>query len=170
MSGVPPLHRALAGVAALALGLVVTGCSTGSNALTNTNYTSADGVKADSGLVGVRNLVLVSDGTGATLSGAVANNGTTADSVVSVATGTEGARLVAGTGLAIPTAGLITFGLAGTGPQAFFTGKFSPGLNVTVTVTFQHAAPLTLRVPVLPRDGYYTAVPAPSPTASAAGA
>jgi copper(I)-binding protein len=154
----------------VAVGLLA-GCSdpTGNNALTTRNYNSADGVQADSALITVRDLLLVSNGQGATVVGAFGNNGNTADSVVTIAAnGSDATVDTDGGSLQIPSGGALTFGSPTPpgGPQAFLTGTFAPGTNVPVQIVFADAKALTLQVPVLPHTGYYTAVPSPSPDTS----
>lgn len=183
MSGVTGVRRSLAVVVVgLAVGVGSTACSTSNRALTEANYVSADGVQADSGLIGVRNLLIVSDGSGGTVSGGFYNNGDTPDSVVSISAAGADASIATPTVTAAPTAGptgtggttlatgsAVVFGLPASrsGPQAYLTGQFSPGTLVRVQVVFAHAASLTLQVPVLARTGYYTTVPTAAATAVA---
>lgn len=154
--------------AAVALGVgLLAGCTdpTGSSALTARNYTSADGVMGDSGLITARNVLLVADGTGsATLSGAFGNGGNTDDSVVSMSAQGRPAAVQAGSGLALLPGGAVTFGSTSGGPQAFLTGAFQAGTTVGLRIVFADADQLVLQVPVLARTGYYTAVPTPAAT------
>ncbi len=113
MSGVAGVRRTLAAVAAgLALGVVGAGCATSNSALSQANYVPSDGVQADSGLVGVRNLLIVSDGSGGTVTGAFYNNGTAADSVVSISAGGRDATIAPG------SAGTVTSAPAAVGATA----------------------------------------------------
>lgn len=164
----------LTGVAVvLGLGLLA-GCSdsTGENALTNRNYYSADGVMGNSGLITARNVLLVSSGRGATLIGAFGNNGNAADSVTSISSQGVTATVQDPGGLSIDPAGALTFGAPETagGPQAFLTGTYVAGTTVGLTVRFATASDLVLQVPVLPHDGYYTAVPTAAATTPASAA
>lgn len=153
--------------AAVALGVgLLAGCAdpTGSNALTARNYTSADGVMGGSGLITARNVLLVSDGANsASLSGAFGNDGNSDDSVVSMSALGRPATVRPGTGLVIQPGGAVTFGGTSGGPQAFLTGSFQPGTTVGLRIVFAEATQLVLQVPILPRAGYYTAVPGPGP-------
>lgn len=164
MSGATSYRRART-CAAVALGVgLLAGCAdpTGSNALTQRNYTSADGVMGNSGLITARNVLLVSDGGGAaTLSGAFGNNGSTDDSVVSMSALGRPAAVRAGSGLMILPGGSVTFGNTTGGPQAFLSGSFQPGRTVGLRIVFADADQLVLQVPILPRTGYYTSVPVP---------
>jgi len=189
MSGVAGVRRSLAAVAAgLALGVVGAGCATSNSALSQANYVPSDGVQADSGLVGVRNLLIVSDGSGGTVTGAFYNNGTAADSVVSISVGGRDATIANGSAATVTSAPAavgttaapapaaaagpgtptpllastsVIFGLPAdrSGPQAYLTGQFPPGGLVAARVVFATARELDLQVPVLPRAGYLATVP-----------
>lgn len=164
-------RRRLAGSFAaplVALGLLTSasGCYTNNSAATQRNYQSADGVNADSGLLRVRNLQVVSAGSGGTLVGAIANDGDQQDTLTSITVRGQPARLTLAARTLVPQR-LVSFGTTG-GPQAYVAGTFTPGGLVPVVITFGQAAAVNVDVPVLPRYDYTTAVPTSgAPVASA---
>jgi hypothetical protein len=154
----PRLASALA-APVVALGLLVSAsaCYTNTNAATQRSYQPADGVDADSGLLRVRNLQVVSSGTGGTLVGAIANDGTAPDTLTAITVGGRPAQLTLASRTLVPQQ-LLSFGTT-DGPQAFVPGTYTPGGLVPVVLTFGRATAVDLQVPVLPRYDYTTSVP-----------
>lgn len=156
-----PLPRFLAGaLSALALSALA-GCGAGFDATSVAPYAPSDGVQADSGDIRVLNALVVTDdsGTAGTLSAAVVNRGTRPDRLTGVSS-PDGSVAVPATDLRGGSA--VTLG-SGTGVPATLTGLTSrAGQTVTLTFTFERAAPVTLRTLVLPATGPYAGL-APTP-------
>ncbi len=154
-------------LAALGLLAGASGCYTNTDAASQRNYQTSDGVDADSGKLRVRNLQVISDGSGGTLVGAIANDGTEQDTLASITVDGRPAQLTLAERTLVPQR-LISFGTTG-GPQAFAAGTYTPGALVPVVISFGDAAAVSVQVPVLPRYEYTSAVPtsgAPVPVAT----
>jgi hypothetical protein len=164
-------RTALAG-AAVALSITVAACGASFNAQTSKNYQPSEGTNAQSGGIGVRNLLVLAseDGKGE-LHGAVVNTGDSDDKLVSIASapadpntqntstgesasvtfsGLKETELKAGQSYTIPPA---------DGKAVTVTGG-KPGQMLKVTITFGVAGPLTVSIPVLTTDHYS---PSPRP-------
>jgi len=143
----------------VALGLLTTAsaCYTNTDAATQRNYQTSDGVNADSGKLRVRNLQLVTNGSGGTLVGAIANDGNQQDTLDSITVAGRPATLTLAEKTLVPQR-LVSFGTTG-GPQAYTPGTYTVGGLVPVVITFGTAAAVSVQVPVLERYDYLTAVP-----------
>lgn len=170
---------ALAAVAALAP--VAAGCAAGANAQTNRPYSATEGKNTavadmklrDTFILGPQPGQRLSPGDLAPLYVVLANDGTSADRLVSVTTdGTFGAAKISGGGIDIAP----TRAVRVAQQPAITLGKLAKpltgGESVKVTFTFAHAGAVSFNVPVLVRDKYFaTYPPAPAPKPShAAGA
>lgn len=153
--------------AALALA-AVTGCAASYGAETQVPYTPADGVYADSGGLKLRNLVIVSDTAGrGTLVGTIFNHGNTADALTGIQVSGGGRASLGSAPISLPAGnGTVVLG-ADTSvgkalPVTVEGDQVSAGRAVRLTFTFQEAAAVPLTVFVLPREGAYSTVPAPT--------
>ncbi|ADB30122.1 hypothetical protein Kfla_1017 [Kribbella flavida DSM 17836] len=177
----PPqaLRRAAAAGATVTLGLALAACGANFNAQTQQAYQPAEGTNADSGSVGVRNmLVLASEDGKGVLHSAIVNTGRTADTLVSIASAPADAPETGDGQVPAEQPATVTFGgvrpmtLApgaslilppATGKPFTVTGG-KPGSMIKVTITFAKAAPITASIPVLTTDHY-----SPTPRDDAGG-
>lgn len=109
----------------------------------------------------VRNLQIVSSGTDGTIVAGVANDGNTPDSIRSMTVDGRPVRFTLADTTILPQR-LVSFGTV-SGPQAFVSGTFSPGLLVPVTIVFANAGQVQVQAPVYPRYDYTSTVPTPHP-------
>lgn len=148
----PVLTPVLLALSALALSA---GCAAGNNAQTLQPYSPADGVVANSGTIRVLNALVVADATGTTgvVSLTIVNRGNRGDSLSDL-TSPEGSVDLTGTrGLSAGKA--VRFG-ATTSPAATISDlKRKPGQDITLTLSFAHSEPITLRTVVVPATGAY---------------
>ncbi|HSK25277.1 MAG TPA: hypothetical protein VK894_00015 [Jiangellales bacterium] len=177
---------ALAAIAAL-LVLALAGCA-GSDSIrlqTQDFYTAGDGVNAQAGDLGIRNLLLVATETGgdgqtpvpATVLATFANPTTEPDRLLEVRVGESSAQPDGG-GLEIPARGYASLGVEDDRLQIEGDGII-PGRFVLVTLVFEQAPETTVRALVALGEGVYadaapteqpitgfgtTATPTPSPT------
>jgi hypothetical protein len=150
-------HRTTAAVLAvpvLSLGL----SSCGFNAPTDRIYNPPVGVNEQDGTVDVLNALVVSgsDGSG-TLAVGLANNDQAEDDALAGVTG-ERVQVQVGGETTIPAGGFLNLSdgsLSVTGDQV------TPGAFVRLTFTFDRAASVTLRAPVVEAEGDYADVPLP---------
>ena len=168
---------AVAFAAVAALAPVAAGCAAGANAQTNRPYsptegknTAVSGMKLrDTFILGPRPGQKLTPGDLAPLYVVLANDGPSADRLVSVATdGTFGAAKISGGGIDIAP----TKAVRVAQKPAITLGKLAKplmgGESVKVTFTFAHAGAVSYNVPVLVRDKYFaTYPPAPKPKAKA---
>ncbi len=148
-----PVRRARPGaVAALVAGgaLLLSGCQVISPRQTDVMYDAADGVSVDVGAVQVRNLVVVADKKGGpgTISGAVANPGSTAVELTFATSETSSVKQKVEPG---QTLNLSVGGAKVTLPVV----DAAPGDVVVVTVGDAATGPAPVNVPVVPATGYY---------------
>lgn len=162
------MRRVAASVIAVSALTLTSGCALFNPVQTNVAYMPADGVSADLGQLAIRDLLLVSSGSGAAvLSGAARNAGsekvTVQMSPQGAAATTGGPELELGPHEQV---NLATKGLQLNGVQ----GK--PGSLVLITVTSSAGGTAVLRVPVLAASGpYATLTPsAPAPATTPGGA
>ncbi|GAA1594323.1 hypothetical protein GCM10009789_55470 [Kribbella sancticallisti] len=158
---------ALAG-ATVALSTAVAACGAGFGAQTLQPYQPSEGTNADSGSIGVRNmLVLASEEGKGELHGAIVNSGRADDTLSAIAIapaedGTDGAGTGGGGETAVKIENFKPADLkAGTsftlppkqGLPVTVTGA-KPGQMIRVTLTFGQAGPITTSIPVLTEDHY----------------
>jgi hypothetical protein len=160
------LRRSLAVVALVVSVSALAACSRGFSDPTDASYQPAQGVNDRAGQVDVLGAVVVSNATGGSgvLIASFSNNDQTrsdkltavAGQGVTVASGAATPTIPAGdlVNLADPKVGGIT--LTGAGVKA--------GGYVLLRLTFQHADPVTLRVPIVLDSGSYASL-GPSPAA-----
>ncbi|TDE10431.1 hypothetical protein [Jiangella asiatica] len=151
---------ALAAVPVLALSGVA-GCSIQEQ--TQRWYTATDGVNANAGDIGLRNVQVVSDGEGrATLIATFANSGDEADELTEVLIGDVPAELSAG--LEIPAGGTAVVGPDGDRVDGQDV-EAEPGRTVTVEFRFGSAPRTTVQAIVVPaEDDYADALSESGPT------
>ena len=148
----PVLTPVLLALSALAL---TAGCAAGNNAQTLQPYSPADGVVANSGTIRVLNALVVADATGTTgvVSLTIVNRGNRDDSLTDL-TSADGSVDLTGT-RDLPAGQAVRFG-ATTEPSATISDlKRKPGQEITLTLSFAHTEPITLRTVVLPATGAY---------------
>ncbi|PSL02480.1 hypothetical protein CLV30_110133 [Haloactinopolyspora alba] len=144
------LRRALVAVPLIALS--VAGCSI--HEQTQGWYAPANGVNADAGQVGLRNVLVVAGSGGrATVLAALSNEGTTADALVGVSVGDTQAELEGGA-IEIPSNGHAT-----VGPSAHRADVQSvdavPGRMIEVEFRFERAPRVTVDALVETAEGMY---------------
>ena len=148
-------------IVAVAAALALTGCSQFSEqTTTNVTYAPSDGVQADLGTFGVRNLMVLTDGVGgpATLMGTVFNNGQ-ADVDASI----DGPSGLAGT-ITVPAGERIALDATMISTSSA-DEAIAPGRLVDVAIS-AGADSVSLRVPVL--DGVLSEYAGVVPTAEVA--
>ena len=145
--------------------LSVAGCAAGQRAQTADEYSGVDGVSANVGSIGLRNVGVSSPATvagyaaksTATLSMAIVNNGASADQLVSVSTAAAAsvsigkAATAASTPITIPSRGLVQVGMSTGGDSIFLKGLTAPlisGQDIDVTFTFRNAGSTQVRMAV----------------------
>jgi hypothetical protein len=149
-------------VGVLALGLALSGCASGSDAQTLHPYQPGAGISNRDGQVYALNTLVVYDGKGTgTVVAALLNQRPHTDVLESVSvTSSSGARLqaqVPSGGITLPYRQSVQLGNSG---DVRVSGKqLTPGLFVTLTFTFQRAAPVRIMVPVVDRGSMYKQVP-----------
>ncbi|TDD66125.1 hypothetical protein E1262_23180 [Jiangella aurantiaca] len=164
--------RRLVLVAAPVLVLGVAGCSI--HEQTQRWYSADNGVNAEAGDIGLRNVQVVSDGDGtATVIATLTNRGNSDDELVEVVIGDVTADLADGP-VELPVSGI-----ADIGPDADrvdgFDVEADPGHTVTVEFRFDRAPRTTVHALVRPAEGPYAEAlpaepaetPADEPTAEA---
>lgn len=162
------MRRVAASVVAVSALTLISGCALSNPVQTNVAYMPADGVSTDIGQLAIRDLLLVSSGSGAAvLSGSARNAGS--ETLTVQLTPQGGAAPTGGSELELGPSeqvNLATKGLQLNGVEA------KPGSLVTMAVTSSIGGTAVLRVPVLPAAGpYATLTPsAPGPAATPGGA
>ena len=157
--------------AALVAPLVISGCAAGQRAQTANEYSVVDGVAANVGAMGIRDAGITAPtapagylaGMNVTLSMTVINNGTSADTLVSVSTPNAAGASIVGpksaaptkaggaTALVVPANGAVPVGEgsgSGTVTLTKLTYRLVSGQSIPVTLTFQSAGPVTVLLPV----------------------
>jgi hypothetical protein len=153
----------------------LSGCSFLYQAETQRPVITADGVWTDTGDLGVRGVLVVSDepGHGALL-GMVVNNGTADDRLVGVKVAAT--EVTPAPDIAIPAGGRAQLGQRGAefddSNATMLTlsdPSVVPGGTTTVRLSFENAPAVTLEVLVVDREGDHADVPVPtgSPTPAA---
>ena len=173
-------RRLRAGLAVLlSLGLLVVVAACGMDVQTNQPYTPAEGINVDVGnpddpetVVHVRNLLIVSKAPGeGIVSASLVTDGqdqlTGITGVPIKADGSDGAPFTATIPSTISLADGQQVVLTDGTPITVKSADIAAGLSSNVTLTFQSAGEVTLKVPVM--DGnepqYATITPAPTPSA-----
>lgn len=148
-------------------------CSFGTSnfdAQTNQIYTPAEGVNDRSGAVDVLNAVVVSakDGTGRFVAG-LANNDDSADDSLTGVQGSGESSGVTGTlptPVPVPAGGFVQLADPGVEPVVLQGDPIIAGYFVELTVTFQNADSVTVKVPVVPATAQWSTVQVPSAASS----
>jgi copper(I)-binding protein len=169
-------RRTLIGALALLLPAIA-GCEAGLNAPTlqfhqpsGPAYASVNGISIDNAFVlGAPSGSSVPSGSSASMFLSLFNAGTSSDQLVSVsAPGTAASVKVTGGTVSLPVNSLVS--LSGPQPSVVLSDLTKPltgGEFIPVTLHFQHAGSVTLKVPVQPQSyDYATFSPPPSPGAS----
>lgn len=165
---------ALAAVSALTP--VAAGCAAGADAQTNKPFSATEGTDATVSSLKLRSTFLLGPKPGERLNPGdrapvyltLANDGTAADRLESVATdGTFGAQKISGGGIDVAPGQAVRIGQS----PAITLGKLSKpllgGESVRITFSFTHAGSVAVNVPVIVRDRYFaTYAPAPTPSPS----
>jgi len=173
-----PSRRSRLRVAAALLAVVMTGisgCSFLYQAETQRPVITADGVWTDTGDLGIRGVLVVSDEPGhGALIGMVVNNGSTADQLVGVKVGAT--EVTPAPAIAIPALGTVQIGQRGpdfddasTAMLVLSDPSLTPGGTTTVRLTFENSPAVTLQVLVVDQEGDYADVPVPTATPTPAG-
>jgi hypothetical protein len=162
----------------LLIGLLLVAGACGRNAQTDQPYTPGEGINIDVGnpanpteVVHVRNLLIISHAPGeGIVSGSMVTDGR--DALTSVSgtpikvDGTEGAPFTAAISNTVSVADSALVVLTDQAPIAVKSPDLMAGLDAIVTLTFQNAGEVTLKVPVV--DGnepqYVTLKPTPTPS------
>lgn len=147
------LRRAAAAIFAVSALALSSGC-TANPYTTDMQYVPADGVPADLGSVVMRDLLLVSDGTSAVLSGSVYNSGRE-EVTVQFSPQSEGGAPAGGSEIELAPGEQVA--LASEGLQFNDLGV-EPGRLVPVAVRSSVGGTTIARVPVLPATGPYATV------------
>ncbi len=171
-------------VAIAALAPVLAGCEAGNNAPTQEWHQPTDGTIAKIGQITINNAFVVGAPIGSTVAAgrsvglffALTNTGP-ADKLISV-TAPGVAKSVLLPGGAVKLASQQSVLLTGPAPKVILEGLIKPltgGTTIRLVMTFQNAATVGLKVPVMPSAQYYStfsapASPGPSPTPSKAKA
>ena len=152
--------------------LALTGCgASGSGAPTRNIKQVTDGVEGQSGSIYIRDIVIVAQPDGsAALVGTFINEGATSDALTGIKVGAIAASLSAPSFPLVQNTPVIF-----SGDSANATGSVpgliaTPGTRVDVTMTFAHAAPITLSALVRAKSDYFANVggtPAATPSPSA---
>lgn len=170
-SGKTVAGRLLIGVLALLIPAIA-GCEAGLNAPTLQFHPASSGARAVVNGITVTNLFVLGAPTGATLpAGSSAsvflslfNRGTSKDALVSVTSGSAKSVQVSGGSVSLPVNSSVN--LTGPHPMVVLTNltkSLSGGMNIPVTLRFQHAGSVNLLVPVQPQSFYYSTYSAPPP-------
>jgi hypothetical protein len=150
-------RRLTTAAVALTLPVLTAGLSgCGFDAPTDQRYNPAVGVNAQDGDVDALNVLIVSATPGSgTFVGTFANNDQDEGDALSGVTG-EGVQVELGDQVDIPAGGLLTI----DDGSATVTGdRVEAGNFVRLTITFDNAASVTLRAPVVPQSGPYEDIP-----------
>lgn len=170
------LSRRLLIVAAAALvPALAAGCEAGSDAPTLSWHQPTEGAGTEVHGISIRNVFVLGAPLGSTLDSgestslffALVNNNSTPDRLVSIqAPGTAGSVTIPGGGIPLGTQRAVL--LTGPRPRAVLsnlTRDLTNGGYVTLTMNFQTAGSVTLRVPVVAMtDNFATFSPAPTPS------
>ncbi len=173
--------RGLAVAAVTALVPAIAGCEAGANSPTQQWHQPTPGASATLNQISISNMFVLGPGTASTLPAgasaslflALANNGTGTDRLVSIsAPGAASSVTMPRGGVALAGQGVAL--LQGPAPVVVLRHLTRPlrgGQNVAVTLYFQNAGKITLRVPVMPRAASYATFspPAASPSPTATG-
>lgn len=156
------MRRVAASVVAVSALTLTSACSMFNPVQTNVPYVQADGVPADIGKLALRDLALVSDGSGElVLSGSAFNNGSDELMVRLTPQSAAGAAPSGGTELSLKPHEQVN--LATKGLQ-FSDAPGKPGSLVPVSVTSSAGGTAVVRVPILTPSGAYATL---TPTAPA---
>jgi hypothetical protein len=158
---------------ALGAAPLVASCSFGTSnfdAQTNQFYTPAEGVSDRSSAVDVLNAVVVSaeDGTGRFVAG-LANNSNTADDSLDSVKGSGASSDVteaSSTPVPLPAGGFVQLADAGVEPVVLQGDQIVAGHFIEVTISFQTADTVTVKVPVVTNEDDWSGVTLPSAGAS----
>lgn len=146
-----------------ALGISLSGCSSGFDAQTIQPYQPADGVSNRESSVYAINTLIVTDGQGnGTVVTALINQGDEPDALVSVtATGPDGEEIPVAPlprdGIVLPSEQIVQ--TADAGNVQLSADSLRPGRIVTLSLEFAAAAPVEVEAPVLEQEGPYADVP-----------
>lgn len=148
---------------------LLAGCATSFGAQTNQPYQPGPGITDRGSDVLMLNAAIVTDGQGnGTLIGALLNKEPRADTLRSVAVLDSNGKAISASILpgtiSLPHQKLVQ--LAHTGAVRV-SGNVNAGVNDTLTLTFDNAAPITMTIPVLARKAEFAGVPVgptPPPT------
>ena len=163
----------------LVIGLLLVSGACGQNVQTNQPYTPGEGVNLDVGdpadpdnVVHVRNLTLISWAPGeAVVSASIMTNGRDALTAVSGTPinvdATEGAPFTATIPNTVSLANGLPVVLTDQEPITVKSPDLMAGLDASVTLAFQNAGEVTLRVPVVDGNEAQYATLQPTPTSSA---
>jgi hypothetical protein len=156
------MRRVAASVVAVSALTLTSACSMFNPVQTNVPYVQADGVPADIGKLALRDLALVSSGSGEmVLSGSAVNNGSDELTVRLTPQSAAGAAPSGGSELSLKPHEQVN--LATKGVQ-FSDAPGKPGSLVPVSVTSSAGGTTVVRVPILtPSGAYATLTPAPAP-------
>ncbi len=162
----PSRRRRLFAAAAVAAGLpVLSGCASGFDSPVLQDYTPATGVNQREGGVWGMNLLLVAPESGSgTLVGALLNKTARPDRLVGVAvTAAQGApplqASMLGSSVTLPPGRLVELSEP---PVVEVEGEARHGLFVQLTLQFERARPIQVKVPVVEHAGAYADVQLPS--------
>ena len=162
----------------LVIGLLLVSGACGQNVQTNHPYTPAEGINVDVGdpampnkVVHVRNLAIISFAPGeGILSGSIVTGDRDALTAVSgtpiKVDGSEGAPFTATIPNTVSVANNALVVLTDQEPITLKSPDLAPGLDAIVTLAFQNAGEVTLRVPVVDgNEGPYVSLkPTPTPS------
>lgn len=181
----PDLRRPAVALAVAAVVAVLTtalaACGTFVTASTSAIENPANGTSADTGRLGVRNLLAVSGQNGvATLTATIINNGDAGDSLTAVVSPAGTATLMP-SAISLPGHSTVRIGAPSTGststgpaitalpPTVRLTGRaIEAGRTIGVTLRFANSPQVTLTALVMPNSGDFSAVPVPTSTPSVA--
>ncbi len=168
----------LAGAIALLVVPAVAGCEAGLNAPTLEFHQASNGAHGTVDGITISNVFVLAAPSGSSVpAGSPAglflglfNNGSTADTLVSVSTSAASTATITGGPVTVPPNSGVN--LTGPQPKVVLTGLAKPlrgGQNVEVTLTFQDAGQVRLDVPVEPQSYYYSSLAQPSAVTPSAG-
>lgn len=149
--------------AMLVFALPIVGCSGNFGAMTNQPYQPAEGISVrNPGGVYAINTLIVTDGKGhGTLISGLINHGDRDDTLVSVDAANEKGLPIKVSykdkSVKLPQGELVQ--LAHSTPVRLHDPKLRPGYEVHVTLTFAHAAPVKVEVPIVRHDDEYATIP-----------
>ncbi len=169
-SGKTVAGRLLIGALALLLPAIA-GCEAGYNAPTLEFHQASSGVHVVINEIAITNLFVLGAPVGSTLpAGSSAsvflslfNGGTSGDTLVSV-TAPGSAKSVQLSGGAVSLPAYSPVNLTGPHPTVVLSGLTKPlsgGVNIPLTLQFQHAGSIKILVPVQPQSFYYSTYSAP---------